>query len=1043
MFVYTWGFLFFPLIAILAPYAHVHSSDSTHFDTLPEPIITDNSYAASEAARLFAFYRTRPTNPSICIDIAKVLVSTSCSERAVPWFKKALLLDPSSTCRKDLIDLLLRLEKPSAALPHALWLSKRAPRDSGLASWALEIAIWADSTPKIAELAERLSELSTDDATLKRCMELLAYAKHPTKALVLAKKRLSSRPRDASLLQTVSEMAEWSGNQAESIKYLQQAQSISPTLDRGALLIRKILSIGNIPRAQQEFMTLMNKLGCSTQSVTLMTNLAYEARLATEGLSLFNRYAGEINPERLLLRAELERMAGHIAEAADDINKALETYPRLLDKAALFSAYLSNAECNVLLGHFNSACIDFRLAARFHKLSKPAGGSDDGSADSIFWSWVNAARKAGRASEEEEALAPLAARNKTDPTIFLRLAELAEKRSDSALAIERLERGLANIPNNIDLNRGIAKLLLACGSHSAALPHLELCLSQNPDDLFARENMASIAVSAGNDAYVVSLLSPIYPSHPSRNILLMLAPSLHQIGRRDKALELMREYLEMDPFDAEMEIVYKNIAEGLPEDLKKWEEKKAREIDHTYSALLATVDNKLASDPRSISALTERATIRLWQNDPAAALVDLEAIQALQPGDISNLRRTIDAAEWAGLTGKTLELRHLLQDFEPEDATNTLRIAQLLGWRHAQHIAWPLYSKLLARSDLDSIQVLLPAVPVAVWAGRYDDAHRMHKALRPHLLRMKPDELRDFKQQSADLTYSVGPRIDFTYAFRHDTEAIADLRHQIRARHSVENGRVQETMYERVHISQNARRSRDFQGATWTSTWYFPATDGFRWSIGLGLLDNRSDRTVTPFIPRIVRSSSQYGRNTELAFDEQPVTDTPEALRRNMTLRKFSISHALSLAHDRNFSIWANAGSYSGGIFTNSGGAIIEQRMHLNPKYGWQYQYAYSNTARDGEGIFFAPHHLITHRVSWFGEHSFDEAKLGWEVEAGHEMKLASFYGSRASLQMPLRSGWNIRLDGSVLNASKSHLGAGQGGFHQWQLQTRLEHTSW
>lgn len=874
-------------------------------------------------------------------------------------------------------------------------------------------------------------------------MELLAYAKRPTQALALAKKRLCSRPRDASLLQTASEMAEWSGNRAESIKYLQQAQSVSPTLERGALLIRKILSIGNIPRAQQEFMTLMSELGCSTQSATLMTNLAYETRLATEGLSLFNRCAGEITPERLLLRAELKRMAGHVAGAVDDIRKALETYPRLLDKTALLSAYLSNAECNVLLGRFNSACIDFRLAARFHKLSKAAGGSDDGSADSIFWSWVNAARKADRASEEEDALTLLAARNKTDPTIFLRLAELAEKRPDSALAIERLEQGLTNIPNNIDLHRGIAKLLLACGSHSAALPHLELCLAQDPDDMFARENVASIAVSAGNDAYVVSLLSPSYPSHPSRNNLLMLAHSLHQTGRRDEALELMREYLEIDPFDAEMEIVYKNIAEGLPEDLEKWEEKKAREINRTYSALLATVDKKLASDPCSVSALAERATIRLWQNDPAAALVDLEAIQAIQPGDTSNLRRTIDAAEWAGRTDKTLELRHLLQDFEPEDATNTLRIAQLLGWRHAQHIAWPLYSKLLARSDLDSIQVLLPAIPVAVWAGRYDEARRMHGALRPHLLRMKPDELRDFKRQSAELTYSVGPRIDFTYAFRHDTEAIADQRHQIRARHSVENGRVQETTYERLHISRNARHSRDFQGSTWTNTWHFPATDGFRWSIGLGLLDNRSDRTVTPFIPRIVRSSSRHGRNTELTFDEQPVTDTPEAVRKNMTLRKFSVFHALPLAHDRSFSIWANTGCFSGGIFTNSGGAVIEQRMHLNPTYGWQYQYTYSNTAGDGKGIFFAPHHLITHRVSWFGEHSIDEAKLGWEVEAGREMKLASFFGSRASIQMPLRSGWNIRLDGSVLNASKSHLGAGQGDFHQWQLQTRLERTSW
>ncbi len=1016
------------------------------------PVFSD-PIQASEALRLHAFLRHRPTEAEPYVRMGEFLESAERQNDALPWFERAAQLEPNVRNLRTLVDRYTWQSRPKDALPYLEQLRRLEPENPEWERRLAEAAEWAGNSESAAELHLGLYRQTRRDEHLQKAIERYLWANKPGKALPLLRELLKIRPRDATVWEQYADTAEWAKNLPLAIKALQQANRLRPSRTLRRKIVERLFWNGNTKEAETALQPFLPTIHRDPPLHALYAELLDAQGLATQTRAILEQLPPrELTPLRRLRRAQLRHEAGDLPQAQRDLELLLRPKTlRQLDARNRFS-------CQVLAAQVDLALRRPHLAhERLQQLQRQLGQRDFPALTgpeqlSLLRLSAEAAREAGDRPAEEQTLSRLA-QLEADPTASLsNLAWYSRERGDFATARLHLEKALQIQPNDVALQRAMVDTLIESQATAAARPWLEPLVASAPHDPYLRWLMIAVLEEQRDWAALLPYRWEDYLATPSRDTLLALVPALEATEHRQKAAELLLAQLRNAPFDADLEQAFHRVAAEDPVLSEVWSRQKPRAISESYEALISSYSARLAADPGDREARRARAEVRLWQQQPRLALPDYRALVASEPQNAELLREAVEIAEWSGDLPQTIDWREQRHRLVPDDASNTLMLARHLGWNQKQHRSLPYYEKILSGTATPSADVVITAIPVCQWAGKAARVLDLWRRIKNDDLSRVPEPRSTWRKEQARLarvvSHDVGPVLQVRQMNRRDTEEIAETRVQVFARHQVRDGSRQETRLDDLSMTQNKYDHRGFRGRWFRHLIVRPSASGRERQLGLSAMDNRSDRDTRLYWPLFGQVIRRHGRETTWNIEEEPVFDTPEALRRGLTLRRFSAVHYRPTSNRSSIGFWTRIGRYSDGNSLLMGGFSAERLTKLDPRQGWRYQYSRHHTQGDGGNVYYTPGSVGTHQLVWFGEREFsrpshEATHLAWEAFVGQEEGRASFHGVRAILQHSLTRDWHVRAEGGYLSSSRSHFGSGSGGYGQWDWNVQLEKTWW
>lgn len=131
-------------------------------------------------------------------------------------------------------------------------------------------------------------------------------------------------------------------------------------------------------------------------------------------------------------------------------------------------------------------------------------------------------------------------------------ANLAEASGQHDAAEATYRRVLANDPNSVAANSGLAHVLIEGKHYPEAEKFIRTALQQSPDDPALNAQLATV-LAAQNDADALPLLQKLHAAHPQNlAIARMLADVLAQAGEFDASNKLYLALLAKSPDDVEL-----------------------------------------------------------------------------------------------------------------------------------------------------------------------------------------------------------------------------------------------------------------------------------------------------------------------------------------------------------------------------------------------------------------------------------------------------------------------------------------------------------
>jgi tetratricopeptide (TPR) repeat protein len=135
------------------------------------------------------------------------------------------------------------------------------------------------------------------------------------------------------------------------------------------------------------------------------------------------------------------------------------------------------------------------------------------------------------------------------------LAQQAQERGESEEALDLLNEAVQKNPDDAEIHRQIARILLGQGDDDTAVTHLRRAVACNPDDTQCHVQLAGVLFRAGRQEAAEAAVNAALETDPENIEALMLRADLAEhLGQDSVALGTYHQILSCDPGNIEAKL---------------------------------------------------------------------------------------------------------------------------------------------------------------------------------------------------------------------------------------------------------------------------------------------------------------------------------------------------------------------------------------------------------------------------------------------------------------------------------------------------------
>lgn len=1019
----------------------------------PLPALPDfkalDPYFAESIIRSIEFLQTRPENPELMIKIAIVLEETGQTEFAEQWRAAIAKLNLAPEEVKKLSE---KIRKQFRFQPPPT----QDTEDTTAVETPIEEFTGPEREALLAEAANNMALAAKEYRTLflkthnleylEKAAERYLWANDNANAANLLIRLQKSRPKDRNLVLKIAQVHGWLSDFEKAVFYYHLAQKIKFTNDVESKMVLAAFETGNLVFAEPIILSWLKRFPNDQRVAAMHAQLLLEAGKINEGGQIFARLPHNIlNENQLLLFAQylLEKMnhkeATRLAKMA--LGKVKQSDFEFRLRALILLAYAAEAEKEYdlavkLLERSQLLCLKLtkkllpavlreykinilKLKAKIIQLKKGA--------DSAL-----------PIRQQILQISP----SDTDSLVFM--GEYWKSKENLDKATEFFDAAnKSDAPNNFVL-WSIADLAMKNGDFWKARGILEK-LSNEPD--FSDEAML---IKAWQETKAWQKLADFFKKEQARLLPQYrdeMIEAFSAAGRKDQAALIIVDELKKNPFDEAMEKSLIQIASYVPDVWQGYQRQKPDYAKNYYVGIIASLTTQLAQTPNDISLLSQRAETYGFSGRPANALSDYLQLMRLEPENVTHFNKALEMSEWAGNSKKTLEIRQDIHAIEPENATNSLRLANLAMNKRKVKEAREYLSAAEKNPGLNQKEFYATAFPIYLNSGEFLNARKTHENAQNIKSSFKTAEektlLLDYELA---LSRDIGPVIRTDFNFFHDTDNVRLSSTNLFGRFALRNHQFFEASMSDLAMTRDNNAQRGFRGKELEFS-FNKIFANKRLRVALPMLFGNSNAKTRIFTPSITYTHIRPKSESGFSFRQRPVLDTPEALLQGLSSNDFQLWHSFDLGQDLWLRLNAGYQRNSFGYASRSGGFSLEKVLQYSPLRTLRYSFQVEDGDSEISDIFYLEDYLQIHQLSWGGSNRFKSGKdcfalMNWELSAGITNYGDPFFGLNGSIERKIFKDFFLKLFAEVYTSENSRF-AGSDRYKYWKYGLMLEKRYW
>jgi predicted Zn-dependent protease len=1009
-----------------------------------DQITIKDQYLKKEIDRTYRFYQKRPNNYSLCKKLGRLYSYANAPKISLKWYKAAINLAPSLAEKNELVKIIQNLGSPKEAYKLLKSLPEK-PNES--ADSILLKAQLSEDSGKPAQAAKyyfKAYRKTKDTGHLRAAAERYSWASMPKQSLRAYEILGRYKRKNKNFFLKLSELSEWAGNTQKALSYLKKAYNLSsePALEKK--IAEKYYQYGKPNKAILAYENLLKKRQNNISLKARLAQLYMETGKTSRSLAILENFEpASLTPDRQYLRAQARFYSKKFRPALKDIMELFGTNFPAQNPAIAFQA--------TILG------------------SRAADAIKD---EKLFFKYVDLAEKVKKhLSKIEQTELVLRAE-------FLKLQALKHLKNRTHGLAEIAYREVLKLqPDDIEAMTGLAEILKGNKNYKKASTLLERVFLLEPDSIFVNQSLAecylelntpwkaeyyleNIKRTNAQSDYLKYLTLKSYKANkswrkiiataynskmkPTNPDLPLLIEALLNTGRKHEASKLMLKALKYDPFNTVYAKKLQEQEKSYPDYYKSFLTNKTLWETKAYDSLIASLSKKLKNDPANLELKYQRAQANLWAARPHSALKDFEEIFLTSPENIKYLKEGIETAEWAGNFEVQIKMRKKLRELEPQNATNTLRLAAELALHKETKAAIPLFEEMENHKSIERFQFILAAFYPYLSAGKFKSLkNQLTNISIPVARKVAKSEKDSFKTINWVLDRLVGPVSNVQFSSFSDSSDIETTKVDWYSKFDVQNNSYK--TFELTDYSMNLKNNRSFKGQTIKAN-FVKETINRNIDVGLAAMQNAVDNDSHLYLPSIKLELKDEQSNSAVEFDEMPVDDTPMAMRDNISYKKLAISHFRPLKNDFVGSAYIEKGKMSTGHQKSYMDLSLAKVLQRGPYRALRYSYSIENSDSENDPRFYLENYLHNHQLSWIGEYYYHLRNsvlyLDWELYTGITGRNVGFRGFVFNIEGPLRNKIFWKLSGNNRNSS-SERQPGSQSYNYWDYSLALEWRGW
>lgn len=1018
---------------------------------LPEiPLLkTEDKYFVEEIERTAAFLQTRKNNPELLLKMAILLRETGHEAAALEWLEELKKLEMPPEKIEEL-NLKIRRRLKFALIPvFRSEIDNATETGNGGASSengpeaAAKLAETAGKMELAAQEYLKLFRQTRSSNYLEIAAERYLWANKSRQALPLLLQLHQIRPRDRKLLLQLAEINSWHGDYSAAADCFEKALQIRYGKDVQRKLIETAYSSGDNHRTEKlltEFLTrypgdvragvlfakLLLDLGQRGRALDLVASLD-SSRLGTSDLEFFlpEFFAAE-NYAAVLLHAQT------IAQ------RKISSLSRLKSLYFLAAANLRLGKAEPAQEHIEQA--KSLLKDGKVKLSAP---------------------------ERREMQLQIMSLEATLPELHL----------DVAARRDIFRRIYAYAPQRVDAIAFLAEDFRREGNESNAEAFFTQALKLEPENRFYLWNLADISMRGGKYYRARLLLEKLFflPDFADEAMLLevwqktgawkkladyieadrfRLLPSYQQVfvealiklDRFDEVAELLLEELRENPFNLDAELKLAEIAAKVPEQWERYNESKKHLIENYHLRLVASVSTQIEANPENYDLYLQRAMIYGYLAQPENALPDLIFLLTKSPEQVDLLEQAASTAEWAGNRCKAWEFRQNLAELQPENASNSLRLATIqLGMRKFSEAQNSLQAASSMR-HIDPRQYFFAAMPVLLQSGAFKQARNLVEDTSNIMDKFQGDSAfkRYFLANERMVQRDLGPVFRVGFDFMHDSDGVSFSSTRLFSRFNVKDHSFARLNVDDLAMSRDNNNQAGIRGK----------------EINLAINRREIDREFELGLPiqvfqdktRLFAPALQFLRQYEKSeigakFWQKPIKDSPEAIRQGIFNNLFEITGRHRIQErtwlEGNAGLQKNSAGFSGTF----AGFTISRALSYDPFRSLRYSFATEDNQSENSDAFYLEDFIQTHSIGFSGQNDYYHFRrwvdlISWDIYAGINNRSETFQGGSIRLEKEL--GRRFFISGFAgFYTSENNRFSQTSGYENWSYGLTVEKREW
>ena len=487
---------------------------------------------------------------------------------AILDYQEALKLDPSPGLHYTIAKSYLKLKKIGPAMQHAQTAVAGDSTDTEYLTLLGHIYFISNKVDSAQVLFEKVVSIDSTDYDAYFNLGVLYERNKPLKALEVYNKLLDLAGPQWAVLVKIAELNERLGNVDQTIATIENLAKLDPSnLKLQELLIESYVKVNDYEKAQKLLDDVLLLYPDNPHLIEMKAQVYIQEEKWEEGAK---EYIKIIHNEKIPFETKIEISAGFAREAMNDSSliPIAEMVLTEIDKDS------TDWQINSLLGEIYR--IDGKDSLSVERLKKAASLAEW---NSQVWSSLGIGLfEAGRYEE----------------------------------AVEEMEKGLKNFPNDFILNFVMGFSQSQLGNHAEAKKYLEKATLLNPNDV---------------------------------NVLSVYAFTLNQLKEEDEALKYIKKSLSIDPNNAQLLGMAGMIYDGK----KMWTEcdssyQKAIRLDSTNVLLLNNYAYSLAERGIKLDEALEMVSYSVEKEPENSSYLDTMGWVYFRLGDLDKAEEFINKA---------------------------------------------------------------------------------------------------------------------------------------------------------------------------------------------------------------------------------------------------------------------------------------------------------------------------------------------------------------------------------------------------------------